>query len=107
MPVLQQCVGFNEPDFKAINEKALPYLPSLVRAWLPNGKQRGREWVCRNPQRNDRRPGSFCVNLHSGRWADFAIDVKGGDVVSLAAYLFNTSQAEAARTLAAAFEWVL
>ena len=34
------------------------------------------------------------------RWADFATGDKGGDVVSLAAYLSGTGQTEAARALA-------
>jgi hypothetical protein len=46
------------------------------------------------------RPGSFKVNLRSGRWADFANDQKGGDAISLAAHLYGLSQLEAARKLA-------
>jgi len=57
--------------------------------------------VALNPRRHDRSPGSFKVNLRTGRWADFATGDKGGDPVSLAAYLFNLSQADAARRLAA------
>lgn len=38
--------------------------------------------------------------MTTGRWADFATDDKGGDVVSLAAYLAGTGQADAARNLA-------
>ena len=34
-------------------------------------------------------------------WADFATGDKGGDVISLAAYVFQCRQIEAARTLAA------
>ena len=33
----------------------------------------------------------------SGRWADFATGDRGGDAISLAAYLFGLSQADAAR----------
>lgn len=55
-----------------------------------------------NPRRADRRPGSFRINLRSGRWADFALGgVAGGDLISLAAYLFDLSQGDAARRLAA------
>ena len=50
--------------------------------------------------RSDRRPGSFSVNTRTGRWADFATGDRGGDVVSLAAYLHGLRQAEAARKLA-------
>jgi hypothetical protein len=88
-------------DFGAVNRAALGCLPSLVRQWLPDGKQCGCEWIARNPTRVDRRPGSFSINLSNGLWADFATDAKGGDVISLAACIFGTSQSEAARSLAA------
>ena len=87
-------------DFRAVNGAALAILPSLLLRWAPGGIVRGTEYVARNPTRNDRRPGSFSVNIRTGRWADFATGDKGGDVVSLAAYLFGTGQAEAARALA-------
>jgi hypothetical protein len=60
----------------------------------------GREYTARNPRRPDRNAGSFRINLNTGRWADFAIGDGGGDVISLAAYLFGVSQIEAARRLA-------
>ena len=44
--------------------------------------------------------GSFRVNLHTGQWADFATGDRGGDVISLAAYLSHLSQIEAAEKLA-------
>ncbi len=86
-------------DFQAINRAALASLPALLRRWLPDGRLVGREYTARNPRRADRRPGSFRINVNSGRWADFATGDKGGDVVSLAAYLSGTGQAEAARAL--------
>jgi hypothetical protein len=39
------------------------------------------------------------VNISTGRWADFATNEKGGDVVSLAAAVWRVSQREAARRL--------
>ncbi len=87
-------------DFDSINRAGLASLPALLRRWLPDGRQVGREYVARNPRRADRRPGSFKVNVNTGKWADFACDAKGGDVVSLAAYLSGTGQGEAARALA-------
>ena len=87
-------------DFDRVNRAALSHLPALVQEWLPDGRRRGCEWVARNPRRNDRNPGSFSINLKNGKWADFAVDVKGGDPISLAAYLYGTSQAEAARAIA-------
>ncbi len=87
-------------DFDAINRAGLASLPALLRRWLPDGRQVGREYLARNPRRADKRAGSFKVNTRTGRWADFATGDAGGDVVSLAAYLSSTGQAEAARALA-------
>jgi hypothetical protein len=89
-------------DFAAINTAALRALPTLLRRWLPDGHQVGSEWVARNPRRTDRHAGSFKVNVRSGKWGDFATGDRGGDVVSLAAYLAGIGQVEAARELARA-----
>ena len=88
------------PDFSTINTAALPALPALCARWMPGGKRIGREYVAKNPTRADKRAGSFKINLETGRWADFATGDKGGDVVSLAAYLFGLRQSDAARRLA-------
>src|SRR5712691_7608396 len=87
-------------DFAAVNQAALGRLPDILARWLPGGRIEGREYVVRNPKRQDQRPGSFKVNLATGRWADFATGDKGGDPISLAAYLADCSQVEAARQLA-------
>ena len=86
-------------DFGTINRAALAALPTLLRRWLPDGRLKGNEYTARNPTRIDRRPGSFKVNVRTGRWADFATGDRGGDVVSLAAYLSGAGQVEAARSL--------
>jgi len=86
--------------FEEINRAALAALPSILDRWLPGGQRVGPEFVARNPTRADRRAGSFKVNLRTGKWSDFATGDKGGDPVSLAAYLFGLTQAEAARRLA-------
>jgi hypothetical protein len=88
-------------DFERINSAALNALPSLLRDWLPDGRRYGREYIARNPTRQDRRAGSFSVNVMTGAWADFATGDKGGDVVSLLlAYLRGIGQGDAARELA-------
>ncbi len=86
-------------DFDEVNRVALSALPDILQRWLPDGHRRGNEWVARNPKRADKSPGSFKVNLRTGRWADFATGDKGGDVVSLAAYLDGSRQIEAAQSL--------
>jgi hypothetical protein len=89
------------PGFDLVNARALAVLPALLARWLPDGRRQGNEYLARNPRRHDRNPGSFSINLVSGRWADFATGDKGGDVVSLVAYLGGLSQGDAARKLAA------
>ena len=88
-------------DFAAVNRAALGRLPDILARWLPGGRIEGREYVVRNPKRRDQRPGSFKINIDTGRWADFAPGDKGGDPISLAAYLAGCSQTDAARQLAA------
>jgi hypothetical protein len=95
-------VNRGKVDFAGINRAALAHLPSLLKTWLPDGVRRGGEWVARNPLRHDRYLGSFSINLRTGKWADFATGDAGSDPISLAAYLFGTGQADAARSLALA-----
>ena len=87
-------------DFAELNRAALAAFPAVLARILPDGKRVGAELEALNPRRADKHPGSFRINLHSGKWADFATGDKGGDPVSLVAYLANVSQAEAARLLA-------
>lgn len=90
-----------EPDIiKDIASKALASIDSILSQWLPNGKASGREYKARNPTRNDKRPGSFSINLNTGNWQDFATKDKGLDLVSLVAYLDGVTQSEAAEKVA-------
>jgi hypothetical protein len=86
-------------DFAAANRGAMRDLGVLLARWLPEGRVVAGEYIARNPRRADRHAGSFRINLRTGRWSDFATGDKGGDPVSLAAFLFNLSQASAARRL--------
>ena len=86
-------------DFESINRAALAVLPAILGRLLPGGRIVAGEYVALNPTRIDRRPGSFKVNLRTGRWADFATGDKGGDPVSLVAYLETVSQGGAAQML--------
>lgn len=92
--------GQRPPDFAVINRAALHALPALLARWLPDGRKQGHEYVARNPRRADHSPGSFKVNVTTGRWSDFATGERGGDVISLAAYLHSLRQGEAAQKLA-------
>ena len=86
-------------DFAAIKMRCMSCFPSLLATWLPDGKQIGGEWVALNPTRQDRRAGSFKINIKTGIWSDFATGDRGGDPISLYAYLNGLRQIEAARKL--------
>ena len=86
-------------DFFRLRADLQQHHERIVRELLPDGRREGQEWTALNPTRFDRHIGSFRINLQTGRWADFATDDKGGDIISLAAYLEGTSQVEAARRL--------
>ncbi|SOD96546.1 hypothetical protein [Caenispirillum bisanense] len=86
--------------FRRVNDAALPNAAAICRRILPDGKLNGIEYVARNPRRDDHRPGSFKINVKTGRWADFATGDKGGDLIGLVAYLHGLRQIEAARNLA-------
>jgi hypothetical protein len=87
-------------NFAAINREALPLLPAILPRLLPNGRREGHEYLALNPRRSDRRLGSFKINLRTGVWADFASDDKGGDPVSLVAFIEDCKQGDAALKLA-------
>ena len=87
-------------DFHRINAEALGCLEAICRRLLLNGRREGHEYVALNPRRGDRHLGSFKINLRTGRWADFATDDRGGDPVSLIAFIEDCKQGEAALKLA-------
>jgi hypothetical protein len=89
-----------ELDFHGIATTALSAAATLLGEWLPDGHKRGKEWVSKNPTRHDQSEGSFSVNMATGSWADFATDDRGGDLISLYAYLNGLPQSQAARDIA-------
>lgn len=92
----------NQPhiDFEQLKNKARPYTLAILQRALPGGKLVGHEYVTLNPRRSDKRLGSFKFNINNHKWQDFAtIDKKGGDIISLWAYVYGISQSEAARQL--------
>jgi hypothetical protein len=71
---------------------------TLVPRRQPDGRREGAEWIATNPTRTDERRGSFMVNLRTG--TDFALEVSGGNLTSLAAYLFRVKHGQAAARIA-------
>ena len=86
-------------NFETVARAALAQAQTLVPAWLPEGRQHGPEYISRNPTRSDAAAGSFSINLQSGAWSDFATGDKGGDLISLYAYLHRLTQGKACSDL--------
>lgn len=86
-------------DFPAVKAASLRSIEMLVGQWLPDGKRRSNEWVALNPTRGDNKPGSFSINLKTGRWSDFATGQVGSDMIDLLGYLRGLSPVDAAREI--------
>jgi hypothetical protein len=86
-------------DFALVNRAAISALPNILARLVPGGRIRACEYIVKNPTRADRHPGSFRINMRTGRWADFATEDRGGDPVSLVAFLEGVPQPKAARLL--------
>jgi putative DNA primase/helicase len=88
--------------FEDVEDHARSISADLLSEWLPDGVQKGREWIATNPTRADRHLGSFRINTTTYKWRDFADDAsaKGGGLVSLYAYLFCGGNDHDARTKA-------
>lgn len=88
-------------DFELVRKASTSHALPIVQRWLPDGYVEGNEYKARNPKRADKTIGSFCINLRTGKWADFAAgEASGADLISLAAYLFNLKYYDAAIQLA-------
>ncbi|HKB59525.1 MAG TPA: DUF927 domain-containing protein [Gallionellaceae bacterium] len=66
---------------------------------LSGGRNQGKEYLPLNPKRNDHAMGSFSINRNTGAWMDGATGDKGGDLVALAAWVWEVKQGEAATRL--------
>ncbi|NHZ38567.1 phage/plasmid primase, P4 family [Massilia aquatica] len=89
----------NGMNFEATKALALECVDDLLEHWLPDGEQRHRQYVALNPTRNDTSLGSFTINIDTGMWSDFSTEDKGGDLVSLVAYVENIRQVDAAEKI--------
>jgi putative DNA primase/helicase len=84
-------------DFKGLADALLRDAEGLLTQWFPNGVQSGHEFKIGSVE--GEAGDSLSVNVTTGRWADFAGDDKGGDLISLYAAKRGLTQLEAAREL--------
>lgn len=84
-------------DFAHVSNELSPYIGSIVADICPGGTTRGSEYVAGSTTGGAGR--SFSVNLATGKWADFATNERGGDIISLYATVRGLNNAQAAREL--------
>jgi putative DNA primase/helicase len=90
----------NNEWFKPLAAAALARFDAVMDTLgLSGGKNSGREYLPLNPKRDDHSPGSFSIHRDKGAWMDGATGDKGGDLISLAAYLWDCGNGEAAERL--------
>ncbi len=84
--------------FEQVKASLASRLPEVLAELLPGGRVSGREYVCASLQGG---AGTSCAtNLESGKGSDFATGESWGDVIALAAKVWNMRQGEAAQELA-------
>lgn len=84
-------------DFQSLNQTLLSQSRSLLPEWLPGGRVVGSEYMCGDIHGGP--GGSMRVNVNTGRWADFAADISGGDLISLFAAINNIGNGDAYKRL--------
>ena len=87
-------------NFAALADALLQRADTLLPAWLPGGAKRGHEYVCASLSGGQ--GSSLSVNITNGRWADFATDEKGRDLVGLYAAINDLDMGHAAVQVARA-----
>lgn len=85
-------------DFSGLSAALLNRSGELLPAWFPAGELNGHEYQVGSLR--GEAGSSLSINLNTGKWADFAEDAKGGDLISLYAACQGIKQSEAAKRLA-------
>ena len=84
-------------DFKQIDSQLKPYYGSILADICPGGKLSGNEYKAGDIYGG---PGdSFSFNVNTGKWADFAKNERGSDIISLFAKTKGINNAEAVGVL--------
>ena len=89
----------NKINFTQVKNFLKGHEKAILKHLLPTSQTAGSEYIALNPTRNDKNLGSFRINTTTWKWADFATGDKGGDIISLYAYIKSVNQLTAAKEL--------
>ena len=84
-------------DFAGVASRLLSEAHSLLPQWFPEGKFAGHEFKVGDL--GGSAGESLSINANTGKWADFAAGVEGGDLISLYAAIHGIKQSEAVKQL--------
>ncbi len=88
--------------FEEVKNSLFPRMVEVLQELLPGGKVSGKEYLCASLEGGT---GASCsTNLESGKGSDFATGESWGDVISLAAKVWDKHQFEAAQELAKQYD---
>lgn len=90
----------NQLNFEGLANFLLGRALQILPSWVPGGRMYGAEYCAATISGGQ--GDSFKVNTKTGKWADFASDEKGGDLISLYAAIHRLEQGEAAKRLSEA-----
>lgn len=86
-------------NFAQIKQKYKENPIAVLQQLVGQGRIEGSDYVALNPRRNDRKLGSFRININTGKFYDFATGDRGGSVIDLAMFVYNCGIVEAAQRL--------
>ncbi len=98
--------GGREPlppiKFEELADALLPFIDTLVEAWLPGGTVKNNEYFVHSFWRSEKTASlSVCVRgANKGKWADHGGEHRGNDLIQLYAAIHGLSQGHAAVQLA-------
>jgi putative DNA primase/helicase len=88
-----------EINFEEIKENYKRNPLDILRQIISGGKCIGNDYVVINPTRDDKRPGSFRIDIKTGKYNDLATGDSGGDIIDLVKYIRGCTLREAGKWL--------
>lgn len=70
------------------------HVEALCKTWLPNGRLKGRAWVCRSPFRDEKTPSFYVYLAPSPGYYDYGSG-QHGDIIDLCCKMFGVQIGEA------------
>jgi len=87
----------NKIDFQGLAGALIAQAPGILFSWFPAGKLHGNEFRIGNIAGDAGE--SLSINIRTGKWADFASEMSGGDLISVYAMHKGIKMGEAAAIL--------